>query len=257
MKKVFLLFIFFSSLVLAENVKFYKPSFDCSNVKKNSIEYMICTDEELSILDKKLGKKYKRIVDNNDIGKTEKINIKQKQRHWLKNVRNGCNNMPCLKYVYMKRNAELKILIYEYSSEFSKLEAKIENDEYKKCMINSGGGSMTKVCTSVVIKKWEKEIKSIDKKILYLIKNNKKGVFQEFPLYYKKNDISKLRITLKNIFLKNIEDWEKYKLTYNDFINNTYGYLDGTMWKSIGDLNKIGFLKSRVKIILHIKNKIR
>lgn len=34
MKQIFIILIFFVNLIYAQNIEFYKPSFDCENVKK-------------------------------------------------------------------------------------------------------------------------------------------------------------------------------------------------------------------------------
>ncbi|MFX4263919.1 hypothetical protein ACOL3L_00305 [Aliarcobacter butzleri] len=50
------------SFVYADDVQFYNPSFDCSKVKKDSVEYMICTDNILSKSDEILAKNYQYML---------------------------------------------------------------------------------------------------------------------------------------------------------------------------------------------------
>ncbi|MCT7614151.1 lysozyme inhibitor LprI family protein [Aliarcobacter butzleri] len=63
-KKLFLGLLLLSSLssVYANDVQFYNPSFDCSKVKKDSVEHMICTDNILSKSDEIL-KEYKQRIN--------------------------------------------------------------------------------------------------------------------------------------------------------------------------------------------------
>ena len=51
--KIFIL-LFFILFTASVEARFYKPSFDCTNVKKGTIEWLICTDEYSSRLDREL-----------------------------------------------------------------------------------------------------------------------------------------------------------------------------------------------------------
>ncbi|MCG3668654.1 hypothetical protein L5F33_00130 [Aliarcobacter butzleri] len=284
MKQIFIILIFFVNLIYAQNIEFYdqinlglnnrvdnlekfidektvdksfhKPSFDCKNVKKDSIESLICTNNDLSKLDIELNEIYKKIINNPNIKESIKINIKNEQTNWLINIRNGCNNISCLKYVYTNKIAELKSIIYKYNDEFLKIEIKIENSDYKKCLANSGGGSLVWKCNEPIIKNYENIINSLNMEIINSIQNNKNGVFEELPIYYGEDEIKKLRLNLENIYKTNIETWQKYSFTYYEYLNNTYGIQDGTMWAGVADMYKIDFLKNRIKMLLNIKNKI-
>ena len=81
MKKIIIGIMVLVVSVLAEDkVKFYNPSFDCANVKQDSIEYKICTSKDLSKLDEKLNVLYKIVTQNPILLKT----IKPQQRKWVK-----------------------------------------------------------------------------------------------------------------------------------------------------------------------------
>jgi uncharacterized protein len=102
MKKIVLIISILLSITLTANeVKFYKPSFSCSNVKKESIEYKICSDKELSQLDTILSRTYQsfRLVTNE---------IKQEQKAWLKQ-RKKCKTKECIKESYLSRAEQLLI----------------------------------------------------------------------------------------------------------------------------------------------------
>jgi uncharacterized protein len=244
------------SFVYADDVQFYNPSFDCSKVKKDSVEYMICVNKDLAKQDIEINEIYKKIINNSNIEESIKVNIKNEQKNWLIDVRNGCNNISCLKYIYTNKIAELKSIIYKYNDEFLKIETKIENDDYKKCLANSGGGSLVWQCNESIIKNYENIINSLNMEIINSIQHSKNGVFEELPIYYDTDRIKKFRLNLENIYKSNIENWEKYSLTYYEYLNNTYGIQDGTIWAGVADMYKINFLKNRIKMLLNIENKI-
>ncbi|MGD9718365.1 MAG: lysozyme inhibitor LprI family protein [Arcobacteraceae bacterium] len=95
MKKIIVLTIVLIVNVLANDVKFYKPSFDCSKVKEGSIEYKICTDLDASKLDSQMN----NIWHTFDPFPEE---IRKSQRSWLKE-RNACKTIECIRKSYEKR----------------------------------------------------------------------------------------------------------------------------------------------------------
>jgi uncharacterized protein len=113
MKKIIVLTIVLIVNILASDVKFYSPSFDCSKVKENSIEYKICIDEKLSQLDINLSKIY-----NSFYLITKEI--KEDQRAWIKK-RNQCKENQCIQKLYQKRIEELKTSL-DNQKTFSKKE---------------------------------------------------------------------------------------------------------------------------------------
>ena len=70
-KQLFLGLLLLGSLSFsyADDAQFYNPSFDCSKVKKDSIEYMICISEVLSLQDSILTNTYNSLI------KLTKLNI--------------------------------------------------------------------------------------------------------------------------------------------------------------------------------------
>ncbi|MDN5041928.1 hypothetical protein O8C80_01145 [Aliarcobacter butzleri] len=106
-KKLFLGLLLLSSLsfVYADDVQFYNPSFDCSKVKKDSVEYMICTDNILSKSDEILAKNYQYMLSS-DIGKGTKLELKISQKKWIIK-RNLCSTKDCIYEEYKQRINEI------------------------------------------------------------------------------------------------------------------------------------------------------
>jgi len=109
MKRTILLLIFITINIFAnDKVKFYNPSFSCDKVKQGSIEYKICTDKKLSVLDIKLSQIY------NDVKKTlPKIlhkTYKGGQLSWIKE-RNQCIEDKCIENSYKSRTVYLTKLL--------------------------------------------------------------------------------------------------------------------------------------------------
>jgi len=102
---------------------FYNPSFDCSNVKENTTEYRICSDEKLSELDRQLAEVYSDalLVDND---------AKQAQRQWLKG-RNLCQDNECIKKAYEERTDQLQAPLEVYAKGLHTAYLNAEQ-EYKK-----------------------------------------------------------------------------------------------------------------------------
>jgi uncharacterized protein len=77
-------------------------SFNCSQVG-TSVEKTICASKVLSRLDEQLAKAYESVIlvsDNPDM-------VKSQQKEWLRNVRDQCQDEPCLKSAYENRLAQL------------------------------------------------------------------------------------------------------------------------------------------------------
>lgn len=127
MKKIFLVLLFFSSFIFAENIKFYNPSFDCNQVQKSTIEYKVCTNSVLSILDVRLSNIYKLLINIKQLNRRK---IKQEQKEWIK-YRNRCKyiDYKCTKNSYIKR---IKKLNYIY-------DLVIQNDfsPYEKILVSN------------------------------------------------------------------------------------------------------------------------
>lgn len=85
------------------------PSFDCDKVKTGSIEAMICGDDELSALDRKLSGVYS--AASMKATNEHPPVLKAEQRGWIK-IRNDCwksdDKRGCIRNEYMRRIAELQ-----------------------------------------------------------------------------------------------------------------------------------------------------
>lgn len=121
MIRIFLISILFNFYIYAENIEFYNTSFDCSNVKKNTIEYKICSNKILSMQDMMLSNIYDVLINTENLNKNK---IKNEQREWLNN-RNQCNDYQCLKESYIKRVEQLidiyKLVIQNDFSPYEKI----------------------------------------------------------------------------------------------------------------------------------------
>ena len=85
------------------------PSFDCSKVQKGSIEELVCKDEGLSVLDRKMATVYAEAAKK---AKNEHPPVlKAEQRGWIKG-RNECwksdDKRQCIEESYKRRIAELQ-----------------------------------------------------------------------------------------------------------------------------------------------------
>ena len=76
-------------------------SFDCAK-SSTLVEHTICTNKQLSDLDSSISTAYKNALKN----LSNRNEIKTKQRIWLLK-RNGCQDISCLKFLYISRLAEL------------------------------------------------------------------------------------------------------------------------------------------------------
>jgi uncharacterized protein len=93
--RFFAMFVFF-----VFSATLHAASFDC--VKAVSvIEKTICSDKELSDLDSDLGKLFYSL-------KGDLKSVIEDQKLWLRNTRNRCEDVDCLKSVYLLRISYLK-----------------------------------------------------------------------------------------------------------------------------------------------------
>lgn len=94
MKKfLFLLGLFFCGLT-------YGASFDC-NSAVTSTEKMICSDARLSRMDDELASAYKTVLASLD--DYNRKHLVAEQKSWLKNSRNLCDDLSCLRRSYETR----------------------------------------------------------------------------------------------------------------------------------------------------------
>ena len=85
------------------------PSFDCSKLEKDSIEELICKDDELSALDLKMAETYAAAAKK-AVNEHPPV-LKAEQRGWIKG-RNDCwkdeDKRQCVEERYRRRIAELQ-----------------------------------------------------------------------------------------------------------------------------------------------------
>lgn len=86
-----------------------KPAFDCKKVAEGSIEELVCRDEELASLDRKLATVYQQA--SKKASNEHPPVLKAEQRGWIKG-RNDCwknqDNRQCVKDAYLQRISELQ-----------------------------------------------------------------------------------------------------------------------------------------------------
>lgn len=83
----------------------HAASFDCSKAE-TQIEKLICGNNELSVLDDKMGKAFQRDIEV-ESSNLSMFSIKDAQHQWLK-LRNSCPDAECIKEAYLERLAQLQ-----------------------------------------------------------------------------------------------------------------------------------------------------
>ena len=76
----------------------YAASFNCKKAS-TFIEHTICNDTELSKLDEELASSYKKVWNS----LSDKTDLKKDKFDWLKNTRDKCMSLECLKTTYTDR----------------------------------------------------------------------------------------------------------------------------------------------------------
>ncbi len=237
MKKIIVLTIVLIVNILASDVKFYNPSFDCSKVKEGSIEYKICTDIDASQLDAQM----------NDIWHTFDPfpeEIRKSQRSWLKE-RNACKTIECIRKSYEKRITVLgKILgAQEKYIQKHKIPARtdryimIENYDDRVCkqvneLLNNGmmknGEVQVETSKELNWVKWEKVEKMFDsyghnsigntwqvKMMPFDINNDGK---EELVFHEKIQDSSNMFFDAMAYYPANIEENVRQGFRYQDIV---------------------------------------
>ncbi|MGV8933457.1 MAG: lysozyme inhibitor LprI family protein [Gallionellaceae bacterium] len=92
--------IVFGWVVLGMNAQ--GASFECGKAQ-TKVEHLICDNAELSKLDDELAVSYKAALHD----KTQADAIKKAQKQWMKDARNVCADVGCLKTAYQARIHEL------------------------------------------------------------------------------------------------------------------------------------------------------
>ena len=92
-----LLFLFVLSIV---STSVSAASFDCAKAS-TKVEKFICSDDDLSQLDNELAKLYASV-------KRQSSDIVNQQKNWLRQNRDACGTVDCLKLAYKNQIAHLK-----------------------------------------------------------------------------------------------------------------------------------------------------
>ena len=82
------------------------PSFDCPRAS-NKAERLICATPELAVLDLSLANAYRDLWAERTSVDLKK-QLKDAQNYWLRNVRDRCSDVECLKATYELRIAEFR-----------------------------------------------------------------------------------------------------------------------------------------------------
>ncbi|WP_421310450.1 lysozyme inhibitor LprI family protein [Aeromonas sp. 603696] len=84
------------------SISAFSASFDCA-LASSKVEKQICSNQELSALDSRLGQVYKPLSKNSD--------VRQSQRDWIRDVRNAATNDAIMIVVYKQRISELEQIV--------------------------------------------------------------------------------------------------------------------------------------------------
>ena len=84
----------------------YSASYDCTRAA-TKVENLICGDPLLSKDDETLGISYKQRLKEAD----NQEGVREQQNEWLRNARNRCADLPCLRSAYATRIAQLKAMV--------------------------------------------------------------------------------------------------------------------------------------------------
>lgn len=92
-----------------EHADNFRPSFNCEKAFLN-VEKMICSNKQLSQADVELNALYFKIVES-IADKDRLAALKKSQIDWMKNTRNQCQDLDCVKISYESRVVELKAFL--------------------------------------------------------------------------------------------------------------------------------------------------
>lgn len=87
------------------------PSYSCTKVKTGSVEALVCADESLAELDRRLAGVYVQAIAS--LGEEQSIPLRREQRKWIR-LRDACSkgteSRACAYKLYSQRIAELQAL---------------------------------------------------------------------------------------------------------------------------------------------------
>jgi uncharacterized protein len=115
---IFLLIIFSSNFS-------FGASFDCG-VARTTVEKLICSDKELSIMDDNLTKNYATALAS--VNEPSKKQLIDEERSWLKYTRSLCDDISCLRRAYEAREKLIKACL-EYCP-FDNVEYAVNGEKY-------------------------------------------------------------------------------------------------------------------------------
>jgi uncharacterized protein len=76
---------------------------DCSKVKSN-VERLICSSDRLSVAEREMALAFRAAFQRTE----DKEALIREQEQWRSQVRDACNDVPCLLEAYRRRAAELQ-----------------------------------------------------------------------------------------------------------------------------------------------------
>jgi uncharacterized protein len=109
-------------------------SFDCAKAS-SPIEKNICADKQLSELDEALSAAYKSALAN----AADPQAVKGRQRAWLTEERNKCQDTPCLKNAYLKRQNELSTGKVKAAGSKMTITGRIESGQMTSSIVTESG----------------------------------------------------------------------------------------------------------------------
>ena len=83
-----------------------RPSFDCARAT-NKVEQMVCSSQELAILDLSVANAYRDAMARVDTD-YDRRQLKDAQLFWLQEVRGKCQDAACVKAAYEVRERQLR-----------------------------------------------------------------------------------------------------------------------------------------------------
>lgn len=85
----------------------HSASFDCAKAVTKT-EHLICSDPGLSEMDSELDNSYRKARESERL-LNNKDRLREYQAVWLRDIRNRCSDLECLKAVYEQRIMQLKV----------------------------------------------------------------------------------------------------------------------------------------------------
>jgi uncharacterized protein len=116
----------------------FGASFDCAKAS-NLVEKTICADKQLSALDETLAVAYKKAASI--AGEAQAVKVRQ--RAWLNEERNKCQDATCLNSAYTKRLAELSNTKRKTTGKETAIVGRIEWGQLTSSVVSESGSIVT------------------------------------------------------------------------------------------------------------------